>query len=80
MVQVYKGSDVASQQLIDDLVIKGDALGVYLSGAGPTVMAIIKEENRDFLPNVSRVLNEKMKNWHLEILEADNQGAQVEIF
>ena len=76
--QGYRKPLIPAMDEIFDLCYRNGALGVYLSGAGPTVMAIIKEENRDFLPNVSRTLCEKMKNWHLEILEADNQGAQVE--
>ncbi len=78
--QGYRKPLIPAMDEIFDLCYRNGALGVYLSGAGPTVMAIIKEENMDFLPNVSRVLNQKMKNWRLEILEADNQGAQVEIF
>lgn len=77
--QGYRKPLIPAMDEIFDLCYRNGALGVYLSGAGPTVMAIIKEENRDFLPNVSRVLSEKMKNWHLEILKGDNQGATVEI-
>ncbi len=76
--QGYRKPLIPAMDEIFDLCYRNGALGVYLSGAGPTVMAIIKEENRDFLPNVSRVLCEKMKNWHLEILQADNLGATVE--
>lgn len=73
--QGYRKHLIPSMDSIFDLCYRNDALGVYLSGAGPTVMAIIREKNRDFLPNVSRILNQKMKNWHLSVLEADNEGA-----
>lgn len=73
--QGYRKPLVPEMDEIFDLCYRSGALGVYLSGAGPTVMAIIRAENRDFLPTVSRVLNKKMKNWRLEVLKPDNMGA-----
>ncbi len=54
------------------------ALGVYLSGAGPTVVAIVKSSNKNFNAKVSHALSKKTNNWHLRMLNADNIGA-VEI-
>lgn len=76
--QGYRRGLIPSMDEIFELSYRYDALGVYLSGAGPALIAIIREENRDFFPEISRVLTKKLKSWHLEILEADIQGA-VEI-
>ncbi len=51
------------------------ALGVYLSGAGPTIVAIIKSSNKNFNAKVSHALAKKTNNWHLSLLKADNIGA-----
>lgn len=53
------------------------ALGVYLSGAGPTIIAIIRADNTTFNANINKNLENKMKNWKLHILEADNVGATI---
>ena len=51
------------------------ALGVYLSGAGPTIIAIIRADNTAFRANINKALSGKMKSWKLHILKADNEGA-----
>ncbi|MDO5310395.1 MAG: homoserine kinase [Clostridia bacterium] len=63
---------------IDDLfrqAYRSGALGVYLSGAGPTVVAIIKGGDRSFEPRMRGYLRRYMNNWRLHILNADNVGA-----
>ncbi len=65
---------------IDDLFKEAygmGALGVYLSGAGPTVIAILKGDTRRFEGKLNGFLNKKMGNWHLHMLKADNAGAVV---
>lgn len=65
---------------IDDLFSKAyemGALGVYLSGAGPTVIAIIHSVNTVFERKLNEFLKQKMNNWHLYMLKADNSGAVV---
>ena len=51
------------------------ALGVYLSGAGPTIVAILHRDNQRFEPEMEKLLKEEMPDWSLHILKADNQGA-----
>lgn len=53
------------------------ALGVYLSGAGPTIVAIVHRDNRDFEIGMKQVLREKMPDWDLQMLSADNTGAVI---
>ena len=65
---------------IDDLFDKAykcGALGVYLSGAGPTVIAIVKAANKAFERNMNNFLKSNLKDWHLHMLKADNSGAVV---
>lgn len=51
------------------------ALGVYLSGAGPTVVAIVNRENERFEEKLNNYLESEMSNWKLYMLDADNVGA-----
>lgn len=54
-----------------------DALGVYLSGAGPTIVAIVHRDNQTFEEEIRQVLSQRLHGWSLYMLEADNQGAVV---
>ena len=54
------------------------ASGVYLSGAGPTIVAIVhKDQEADFAREMNAVLTGRMKDWNLHMLKADNDGAVV---
>ena len=51
------------------------ALGVYLSGAGPTVMAMVRRNNQNFEREVREALEKKYRRWSLKMLDVDNRGA-----
>jgi homoserine kinase len=72
--QYYRKNLIPSMDELFNICYRNGALGVYLSGAGPTLIAIINAENKEFFPNVSRILAQKMQNWHLDILKTDNLG------
>lgn len=57
------------------LCTRHGALGAYLSGAGPTVMAPVLTSNKSFQPDVSHILNKKLNSVKLSMLEVDNIGA-----
>ena len=71
--QSYRKRLIPGIDEIFRLSYKNNALGVYLSGAGPTILAIIKADNHDFNAKVSGVLNKKLNHWHLQILNSDNE-------
>lgn len=58
---------------------RSGALGVYLSGAGPTVVAIVKADNTKFEKQMNGYLSKHLKNWQLHMLDADNVGAFARI-
>ncbi len=53
------------------------ALGVYLSGAGPTIVAIVHRDNTEFEEKMKQVLKDRMPDWDLTMLSADNTGAVI---
>lgn len=73
--QNYRRRFIPGFDEIFRLAYKNGALGVYLSGAGPSILAIIKSDNIDFNAQISGVLNKKLTHWQLHILEPDNEGA-----
>ncbi len=53
------------------------ALGVYLSGAGPTIIAIVNRDNQTFEEEMQQVLKQRMPEWTMHMLKADNDGAVI---
>lgn len=67
---------------IDDVfeyAYRSGALGVYLSGAGPTVVAMVKADDTKFEKQMQEYLRKQLKNWQLHMLDADNVGAFARI-
>ena len=65
---------------IDDIFkasYKAEALGVYLSGAGPTVVAIVRADNENFVKRMNFFVKTKIDGWNMHILKPDNMGAVV---
>jgi len=55
------------------------AYGVYVSGAGPTMMAIVDGEDADFTPRLRSYLGElSLDGWEIRELSIDNVGTIVE--
>lgn len=53
------------------------ALGVFLSGAGPTIMILLEEKNIEFYENIKGLLKNLKKVWKLKELHVDLKGAIV---
>ena len=75
--QNYRKRLIPNMDSLFRLCYDNGALGVYLSGAGPTIIAIIKADNQAFNCNISKVLISKMKDWKLHLLKPDNLGACI---
>lgn len=72
---LIKGADTAFR-----VAYELGAYGVYISGAGSTVMAIIDEKDNAFAKNIELELKKNgIFNWTVTELLADSVGAKVEI-
>ena len=49
-------------------------LGCYLSGAGPTIMALIRESDKKGVVRMKEELGDLLKDWQVEKLELDMRG------
>lgn len=82
--------DVLHQQYRLPLIEGGDetvelaqdlgALAVYISGAGPTIMAVVHKEDSEFFDRAVKALpqNDKLRHFTVHRLLADNVGATIE--
>ncbi|GAA3656744.1 homoserine kinase [Asaccharospora irregularis] len=77
--QNYRGSLIKNYEDIVDKADKLGALAVFLSGAGPTIMALIKEDDNKFLEDMSYFLSPLKSNWKLKELSCDVSGAILNV-
>lgn len=54
------------------------SLGVFLSGAGPTIMVLVDENDRSFTGEIKKYLKSINYNWDVKELELDLSGATIE--
>ena len=53
------------------------AFSCFLSGAGPTLMAIVDSKDIDFVNNFMRFMKEQELNWDIKELKIDKDGAKI---
>lgn len=73
--QPYRGKLIQGFDLVSSKCEELGALGVYLSGAGPTIMAIVGDDNKNFLKEIKLYLNSLGYHWEVKELELDLVGA-----
>ena len=76
--QPYRKELIPNCQEVFDIAYTHGAYGVYISGAGPTVMAIVDEENRFFAGKMKFSLdNAGLSNWQVHEFSIDNNGTFI---
>ena len=76
--QPYRMPLMPHAQEVFDIAYTLGAYGVYVSGAGPTVMAIVDEGNRFFTGKMEFSLETAgILGWQVKELSIDNQGAKL---
>lgn len=75
--QPYRGKLIKGFDKILNKIYELQALGAYLSGAGPTIMGIIPIDNGDFIKEIESYLKSIDYNWKVINLEIDLDGAKV---
>ena len=53
------------------------ALGAYISGAGPSIVAMVYKGDRDYLSRAQAMCAEKYPHWKAVQLRCDEVGATV---
>ncbi len=76
--QPYRLGLMPHAQDVFDIAYTLGAYGVYISGAGPTIMAIVDEENPFFTGKMEFSLNTAgLAGWRVRELQIENQGARL---
>lgn len=77
--QPYRMKLIAHAQDVFDKAYDQNAYGVYISGAGPTIMAIINGEDNVFSNGMREYLDSySLNGWQIKELRIDNLGTTVE--
>lgn len=58
---------------------KLNCLGTFLSGAGPTIMSLTYDDDKDFLPEMESYLSTLDDNWKIKDLRCDFKGAVLNV-
>lgn len=78
--QQYRLPLIPGAQEIFEMSYSFGAYAAFISGAGPTVMAIVNTDLFDFEGKAAAWLREKgMSGWTLRMLSIDNRGAAVKL-
>lgn len=73
--QPYRGDLIKGfNEIMKELEKDERVLGAYLSGAGPTIMAVIKAEDTKGVVRLKEELGELIKEWQVVKLELDMRG------
>lgn len=76
--QPYRMELMPHAREVFDIAYTLGAYGVYVSGAGPTIMAIVDEENTYFGGKMEFALaNAGLSSWQVKELRIENRGAQI---
>lgn len=73
----YRSSLIKGFYEVKEEAYKLGALASYLSGAGPTIMALVKSEDISFCDNMKQALTNMSLEWDIHDLPIDNQGATI---
>lgn len=77
--QPYRGDLIKGYDQIMHILEQDEkVLGCYLSGAGPTLMAVIKEDDKMGVVRIKENLGELIKDWQVQKLELDMRGYTVD--
>lgn len=75
--QQYRGSLIPNYDLIMEKCESMNTLGAYLSGAGPTIMVLVRENENNFQFEIEEFLSQFQDKWRVEKLSVDLLGAKI---
>jgi len=75
--QPYRMGLVQNYNEITNFVKESEALGVFLSGAGPTIMVMLKKNDNTTQEKLGEFLKDLSGNWETLNLEIDEEGLEI---
>ena len=77
--QDYRGPLINNYDDIVNESINLGSLGVFLSGAGPTILCIIKDADNTFINDIKSFMSTLDSKWEVKHLKCDKRGSIVNI-
>jgi homoserine kinase len=75
--EIYRGKLIRNYEGIVNESSRLKSLCTFLSGAGPTIMAVLKDEDSEFAIEMQKYLSELEDKWILKELRPDLNGVSV---
>ncbi|KEI89544.1 serine kinase [Clostridium botulinum B2 433] len=75
--QDYRAKLIENFYSIKEECEKLNSLGVFLSGAGPTIMVMLREEDKDFSKDIKSFLETLKNKWEVRELKIDKLGTVI---
>ncbi|HWQ29900.1 MAG TPA: homoserine kinase [Negativicutes bacterium] len=73
----YRGGLIRNYSDIVEECNRLDSLCVFLSGAGPTIMSVLREDDYEFRSHMEEYLKKMENGWIIKELRSDSCGASV---
>ncbi len=77
--QAYRLPYIKGGELVMRNAHRHGAIGSYVSGAGPTIMSILGDDSTRFERGMGLLIQNRLNNWKLKMLEVDNNGVTVSV-
>ncbi len=77
--QHYRLSYIKGGHWIMKSALEFGALGAYVSGAGPTIMAVLDGNYDEFYEKMNAYLRQRFAGWQVKIFEVSNVGVTFEV-
>ena len=75
--QQYRSGLIKNFNNVYNKTLELNVLGCFLSGAGPTLMAIISKDDFVFVNEISKFISDNDINWDIKELTIDKDGAKI---
>lgn len=75
MHQPHRGTLIPGYEKIREALSECSALGSYLSGAGPTIMGLVREEDEEVFQRIRTFMTTEFPAWQVLFLHPEEQGA-----
>ena len=76
--QHYRLSYIKGGHWIMKSALEFGAIGSYVSGAGPTIMAVLDGNYDEFYEKMNAYLRQRFTGWQVKILDVSNTGVMIE--
>lgn len=77
--QPYRLRLIPGAEAVFDICRRAGSLGEFISGAGPTLIALVPEEDTDFAERIRPQLDEQVLQWKIYELEICHSGVSLEV-